>query len=259
MRNLQNFVVLLALCCSNPLVAQKIIYYNRFGEVVATESDYHYYDEITKKGGDTSLVRSYTSKKQLMTEGLFLIAADGKRTPTGEHHTYFSDTTLVKGVITYAGGKKMMLRSFYKSGKPKRTETYRDGQLIEGILLGENGQNMPFTPHEMMPQYPGGEAAMLRFLADSVRYPRLALESNIQGAAVISFVVEKDGSTASHEILKNPGGGCGEEALRVVKAMPRWQPAMVDDVPVRVRFSLPVRFKLESGRESRKRRKASRQ
>lgn len=106
-------------------------------------------------------------------------------------------------------------------------------------------------PNATPPAYPGGEARMLRFLAENIRYPAAARNNNIQGTAVITFIVEKNGSINDVTILKDPGGGCGAEAARVVSAMPDWNPGIVDNEPVRVRFTLPVRFKLE-GRETKK-------
>jgi protein TonB len=98
---------------------------------------------------------------------------------------------------------------------------------------------------EKMPIFPGGEDALYKYVAASVVYPTVAKESGIAGTVIVTFVVEKDGSVTNVKILKGIGGGCDEEAVRVVKAMPKWSPGKQDGKPVRVQFNLPIRFSLE--------------
>jgi len=102
-----------------------------------------------------------------------------------------------------------------------------------------------FSIVEVMPSYEGGDQAMLSFLYNNIKYPAQAKESTIDGMVVVSFIVEKDGSTSSHEILRDIGGGCGEEALRVIKKMNNWTPGYQNGEKVRVEYKLPVKFKLE--------------
>ena len=95
------------------------------------------------------------------------------------------------------------------------------------------------------PVFPGGEAELMAFLGRTIQYPALALENNIQGTVVAVFIVGKDGALSSAEIVRDIGGGCGAEVLRVLNLMPAWKPGMLYGAPVRVRYTLPVRFKLE--------------
>ncbi len=97
---------------------------------------------------------------------------------------------------------------------------------------------------EEMPQFPGGEAAMMKFVANNVKYPQEARDKEIDGRVFISFVVEKDGSVSNVEVKRGIGGGCDDEAVRVVKAMPKWKPGKQKGEPVRVSYMLPVNFKL---------------
>lgn len=96
-----------------------------------------------------------------------------------------------------------------------------------------------------LPSFPGGDRDLMAFLAKNIEYPTIAKESTIEGVVVIGFVVGKDGSINDINILKDIGGGCGKEALRVVKNMPRWSPGEANGHAVKVRFTLPVRFKLQ--------------
>jgi protein TonB len=80
----------------------------------------------------------------------------------------------------------------------------------------------------------------------------LARANNIQGTVAVTFIVNKDGSVSSGEIIRDIGGGCGQEVLRVLSLMPDWVPGEVDGLPVKVRFTLPVRFRLEGDTKKKK-------
>ena len=95
------------------------------------------------------------------------------------------------------------------------------------------------------PSFPGGEKELLKFLQKNIEYPSLAKENNIQGTVPLTFVVNKDGSVSDVQIMRDIGGGCGKEAVRVVKSMPKWVPGEANGHAVKVRFTLPVKFKLE--------------
>ena len=98
---------------------------------------------------------------------------------------------------------------------------------------------------QKQPTFPGGEAALMQYLADKIEYPPMARENNIQGVVPISFVVNKDGSVSQVQVLRDIGGGCGKEAARVVGTMPKWTPGEANGHKVKVRYTLPVRFVLQ--------------
>ena len=95
-----------------------------------------------------------------------------------------------------------------------------------------------------MPGFPGGDVARMKYLRDNMKYPQMARESGIQGKVFVTFVVEKDGKVTDVRVLRGIGGGCDEEAIRVVKSMPKWNPGKQRGKPVRVQFNLPIIFKL---------------
>lgn len=101
-----------------------------------------------------------------------------------------------------------------------------------------------FQVVEEEPEFPGGMEALYKYLGESIKYPTLAKENNIEGKVYVTFVVEKDGTIANPRILRDIGGGCGQEAVRVVKAMPKWKAGKQRGKYVRVQFNLPVSFKL---------------
>ncbi|HAH59299.1 MAG TPA: energy transducer TonB [Bacteroidales bacterium] len=101
-----------------------------------------------------------------------------------------------------------------------------------------------FTVVEDQPSFPGGDEARIRFLQENIKYPQMARESGIQGTVYVTFVVEKNGAVTDVRVLRGIGGGCDEEAVRVIKAMPRWNPGKQRGKPVRVQFNMPIKFTL---------------
>ena len=106
-------------------------------------------------------------------------------------------------------------------------------------------KNDVYQTVEEMPQFPGGETAMMEFVAKNIVYPEEARDKEISGRVFVKFVVEKDGSISEVKVAQGIGGGCDEEAVRVVKAMPKWKPGKQDGQPVRVSFTMPFTFKLQ--------------
>ena len=98
---------------------------------------------------------------------------------------------------------------------------------------------------EQMPIYEGGDAALLKYLTDSVKYPESAKKRGVQGRVVIGFIVEKDGSLTDVKVLRHVDIALDAEALRVVKGMPKWIPGCQDEQLVRVRYNVPVSFRLK--------------
>lgn len=103
-----------------------------------------------------------------------------------------------------------------------------------------------FVAVEQQAEFPGGQAALMKWLSTNVRYPESAQQNDVQGRVIVKFVVEKDGSIGAATILKGVDKDLDREALRVVKKMPKWQPGKNNGVAVRSYFNLPVVFKLQN-------------
>ncbi|MCF8405835.1 MAG: energy transducer TonB [Bacteroidales bacterium] len=101
-----------------------------------------------------------------------------------------------------------------------------------------------FTVVEKMPSFPGGMQALYKYLAVNIKYPKAAAEAGIQGPVYMEFVVWKDGSIRMTNVARGIGGGCDEEAFRVISQMPAWSPGLQRSIPVNVKLSIPVNFKL---------------
>lgn len=102
-----------------------------------------------------------------------------------------------------------------------------------------------FTVVEQMPEFPGGAAEMTKFIQKNIKYPMMARESDIQGRVYINFVVEPDGSVSNVTVMRGIGGGCDEEAVRIVNMMPKWNPGKQRGIAVRCSFTVPIVFRLQ--------------
>lgn len=95
------------------------------------------------------------------------------------------------------------------------------------------------------PEFPGGSEGLKAYLIENLRYPEQAKKDGVEGRVVVLFTVAEDGSIHNVEVSQGIGGGCDEEAIRVVKAMPKWKPAIKDGKPAAGQYALPISFKLK--------------
>ena len=123
-------------------------------------------------------------------------------------------------------------------GQPKYV-TITDGPFEKA---DENGI---FQVVEEQPQFPGGMAALMEYLKKNVRYPATCKEQGLQGRVIVQFVVNPDSTISDAQVIKPVNPHFDKEALRVVNAMPKWIPGKLRGKPVRVRFTVPITFRLE--------------
>ena len=116
---------------------------------------------------------------------------------------------------------------------------------LNNMIVGEDTTSTPYAVVEQMPEFPGGEAALQRYLHNSVKYPNIAMENGIQGKVYVGFVVERNGSISNVRIARGVDASLDKEAMRVVRLMPKWIPGKQNGEPVRVSFTAPINFVLE--------------
>jgi protein TonB len=102
-----------------------------------------------------------------------------------------------------------------------------------------------FDVVEQMPEFPGGQAALLKWISDNIKYPAIAEENGIQGRVVCTFVVERDGSVTDVQVARSIDPSLDKEAVRVLKKMPKWIPGKQNGSAVRVKYTVPVTFRLQ--------------
>ena len=118
--------------------------------------------------------------------------------------------------------------------------------LILGINMAYGQEKKVFDVVEQMPHFPGGDAALMQFLRENIKYPETAEKNGIQGRVICTFVVENDGSVTNVQILRSVDDLLDEEAVRVIQAMPKWVPGKQNGEPVFVKYTLPITFKLDT-------------
>ena len=122
--------------------------------------------------------------------------------------------------------------------KPKKESQIK---YVAPVVAGKE----VYTVVEKQPSYPGGQDGYRKFLIENIKYPEEAMKNKVMGTVYITFVVEKDGAVTNVKVLRGIGSGCDEEAVRVVKMMPNWNPGENKGQPVAVQYNLPINFKLD--------------
>jgi periplasmic protein TonB len=126
---------------------------------------------------------------------------------------------------------------------PPPAKTKQKSQ-VKYLAVPGSKEKPVYTIVEEMPQYPGGQNAMMNYMINSIKYPAEAMQKKIVGTVYVSFIVEEDGSVSHVKVIRGIGGGCDEESVRVVKEMPKWIPGKQKGNPVRCQFNLPVKYAL---------------
>lgn len=111
--------------------------------------------------------------------------------------------------------------------------------------IRESGSDDIFVAVDTQPEFPGGQATMMRWLSDNIKYPAVAQENGIDGRVVVNFIVEKDGTLSDVNVIRGVDPSLDKEAVRVIQSMPNWKPGMQKNEAVRVRYALPVVFRLQ--------------
>lgn len=215
-------------------------FFDKAGNEVDSASGYAYYRIIEKMANGWDYHRHYSPGDTLQYEGAY----KGKN-PEGLHRHYYANGATVHWTDEYVDGKQHgELRSYYPQGQLKRIERYLAGEFQSGECFREDGTPREFTRMQQVPEFPGGEAAMKEFIKKNFEYPRKARKNGVEGQVLISFVVDKTGEVTDIRVIRDIGWGCGQEAVRLLRIMPRWTPGLSDDNPVKVRYSMPLNFYL---------------
>jgi len=135
--------------------------------------------------------------------------------------------------------------AFNVEGNSDKGEVLKAEQEIAQPEPPKVEENKVFDVVEEMPSFPGGNAALMSYLSSNVKYPVVAQENGVQGRVVVGFVVEKDGSVSDVKVVRSVDPSLDKEAMRVVKSMPRWNPGKQNGSAVRVKYNVPVLFRLQ--------------
>ena len=222
-----------------------------------------YNDKLMKE--KNGMFAFYYENGTIQTKGEYLVnKKNGKWTSYYENgkikseEIYVNDEKNGKSVLYFENGnieeegeytndkKNGYWISYCEEGYKFSRTKYENGKYIEVIYWNSEGKEISVKEAEVMPEFPGGMNALEEFIYSNVHYPRVAKENGIHGTVKLKFYIDKDGIVTDIDLSEGVGGGCDEEAMRVVKMMPKWKPGMQCNKPIRVLFNIPIKFTLRS-------------
>ena len=159
--------------------------------------------------------------------------------PSGEQHIQAAKNQINTN-LPVVGGIEIIDNSSCTPDLATKSDALVEGEEVGGIEEIEE-----FPELDEYPEFPGGMEALHKYMADNIQYPQEAQDNHISGRVYVTFVVKEDGSVSNVKVVRDIGGGCGREAARVVRSMPKWHPAKKNGEPVRAVFTLPINFTLE--------------
>ena len=163
----------------------------------------------------------------------------------GDYTEWYPNGKLCEKVYFCKGKYEGNLLLYWENGKRKRFDLYKEDKLVEGMCFDSLGNKIDYFPYKVMPVFPGGDVALMRFLSNNIKYPYSAQQNGVQGKVVVKFVVDSVGNVVKAKILKGVMRDLDEEALRVVNLLPKWSPGKQDGKAVNVKYSLPVSFRFD--------------
>lgn len=194
------------------------------------EREYYLSNKLKSECHLITRLKDNSDKKETIKEGKFQMWFEsGKLRRSFNYHN-----NKIEGELT----------TYWENGQIKRHDIYKDGKQQEGKCYDENANEVEYYPFQKMPEYPGGETALLQFISRNVHYPIDAQEAGIQGRVVVEFVIDIYGVVDEINVKRSLGMSCDNEAVRIVSMLLEWKPGMLDGEPVSVWYVVPITFKI---------------
>ena len=163
----------------------------------------------------------------------------------GKYQQWYADGTLQVECFFKDNERDSVFKQYHPNGQLKRIEYWKDQKWQSGKCFDANGNEVEFTLFLKLPKFKGGDEGFYKYLSENIVYPPDAQKKSIQGRVVVSFVIGRDGYVKNVELVTGVSKSLDNEALRLVKNMPRWEPALFEDKLVNIKQTLPINFKLE--------------
>jgi len=235
------------------MYAQDTTYYDLNDDKTKSLKLAQYYKVIIPDSvhADRSIEREYSIAGKLKLEKKLLEVRDekGDKKPVkkldGKYRTWYENGQLHKDIDYTNGNFEGQLLTYWENGELKRKDLYKGNKLIEGICYDSLGSKVEYIPYEQMPRFRGGDQELFKYLSQHVRYPVSAQKNGIQGRVITQFVVDKEGNIVDLKVLRSVAPDLDAEALRVIRLMPAWEPGKQEGKEVRVKYTLPVNFRLQ--------------
>jgi periplasmic protein TonB len=202
-------------------------------------TSYLYTDTITKSGS----IRTVDLTGNVRSECQYADIPQKKRHGVSR---FYHDNGELKSVEIYQDGMlNGELTTFYTSGVLRRKDVYENGLLKQGKCYTSSGKDTTYFDYLTMPQFPGGEDQLVKFLSTAVMYPRKARRKGIAGKVLVEFTVDKTGKVQNVGVERSVHPLLDQEAIRVVSSMGMWTPGLKDGEPFSAKYKLPISFKLQ--------------
>lgn len=223
---------------------QDTIYYDYDWNKVSSFKYTTYYQIVQHDKADTNRVteKIYFKSGQIKTEKSYAVYKDRKL--DGKLKEWYESGQLRKDIDYKSGKLNGRLLTYWDNGKPKRIDRYENDKLIEGKCMNFDGIATIHYDYEKRPEFPGGTNELMQHLVKELKYPNKSRKEEIEGRVLVGFIVNKNGTISDIKIIQSVNKQLDEEAIRVVKKMPKWEPGMQDGEAVRVTFNLPIEYQL---------------
>lgn len=223
---------------------QDTTYYDYDWNKVSHMNIAHYYEVIQRDQADTNKATEtiYFKSGQIKTQKSYSSYKDKKL--EGKLKEWYENGQIRKDIEHKDGKLNGQLLTYWDNGKPKRIDSFKNGKLIDGKCINSDGKETIHYDYEKMPEFPGGLNELMQYLVKETKYPNKSRRNEIEGLVLVGFVVNKNGTISDIKIVQSVNDELDEEAMRVVKKMPKWEPGMIDGEAVRVSFNLPFKFRL---------------
>ena len=238
----------------NFTIGQEIYYFNSRGKKLDSfDPSVDYYTislhELAFSNGKVE--RQYSLDGKLKSEKHF-IEVPGDKDPTklisklqGKNTDWYSNGQLHDD-LNYKNDKlEGLIHTYWMNGHLKREDNFVEGKSTNGKCFSQDGTEIAFFPYMIMPEYPGGESALLSYISRKLEYPVEMQRRGLQGKVNVRFVVNKSGEITEVEVIKSVSPEFDAEAIRVIKSMKKWKPGLLDGDRISVYYTIPITFKLE--------------
>lgn len=238
-------------------------YFSKGGDIVSKEqADYYRVERITNHVTGKGYVREYYITGEKKLERIFVgnsLEEDANYIGWHKNGQIEQTYTLVKGRMqgkdeswyengqlrwTYdyvAGYLQGDVKAYHANGQLKRYDIYKKGKLVEGRCYDETGKEVPHYLHQTLPEFPGGQKAMYKFILKEFLKEYKALPTPVKGMALVSFYINQQGKIVNIEVAKATHPSIGAIGIKVIQKMPIWSPATQDGEPATVKFTVPFR------------------
>jgi protein TonB len=234
--------LLVLVMLATPALCQDTTYYNTEGKKVETIHEADYCEMVVFPEGDslTAHLQQFFTNGAKKSETTFTDFKKKKK--EGIYRSWYKNGKQQREIEYNEGKMDGKVMTWWENGTVKRSAIYQNDSLVKGTCYDSSGKEVSYYDYLIMPEFPGGEAALLKYLSKETKYPAYARENNIQGKVFVSFFVDRNGNVLESKVVKSPSEHLSSEALRVVNHMPQWKPGMEDGEKTGVMYYLPLSF-----------------